>query len=303
MQTIPGKMHADEVAVPPELVTRLLAEQFPHWANLPLAPVPSAGTDNALYRLGDEMAVRLPRIHWAVGQVEKEMRWLPKLAPRLPLAIPQPLALGEPGHGYPWRWSIYRWLDGANATPEAIADPRQAALALAEFVAAIQQLDFTDPPTGRGVPLAERDPAVRSAIASLHNDYDPDILAAAWEMALHTPPWPGPPTWHHGDLHVGNLLARNGRLSAVIDFSCLGVGDPACDVMAAWLYLSKENRAIFRSVLGVDENTWARGKGWALSMGLMALPYYRTTNPVLAGIARRAIDEVLADLNNERGEK
>lgn len=290
-----GKMHADEVDIPTSRVAQLLADQFPDWAHLPLIPVPSAGTDNALYRLGEELAVRLPRIHWAVGQVEKEMRWLPKLAPHLPLAIPEPLALGEPGHGYPWRWGVYGWLEGVNATPEQIADPRQAALDLAEFVAAVQRLGFADAPTGRGVPLAERDEAVRAVIPALSTDYDVDLLTAAWETFLHTPPWPGPPIWHHGDLHVGNLLARNGRLSAVIDFSCLGVGDPACDVMAAWLYLSADTRPVFRDVLQVDDDTWARGKGWALSMGLMALPYYRITNPVLAAIGRRAIDEVLAD--------
>lgn len=290
-----GKMHADEVDIPTSRVAQLLADQFPDWAHLPLIPVPSAGTDNALYRLGEELAVRLPRIHWAVGQVEKEMRWLPKLAPHLPLAIPEPLALGEPGHGYPWRWGVYGWLEGVNATPEQIADQRQAALDLAEFVAAVQRLGFADAPTGRGVPLAERDEAVRAVIPALSTDYDVDLLTAAWEMFLHTPPWPGPPIWHHGDLHVGNLLACDGRLSAVIDFSCLGVGDPACDVMAAWLYLSADTRPIFRDVLQVDDDTWARGKGWALSMGLMALPYYRITNPVLAAIGRRAIDEVLAD--------
>ena len=291
-----GKMHADEVEIPTSLVARLLADQFPHWANLPLAPVPSAGTDNALYRLGDELAVRLPRIHWAMGQVEKELAWLPKFAPHLPLAIPEPLAMGEPGHGYPWRWGVYGWLEGETATPEQIADPREAAVDLAEFVAGIQGLDFAEPPKGRGVPLAERDEAVRSAIASLRQDYDADVLSGAWETALHTPAWPGPPVWHHGDLQVGNLLARHGRLAAVIDFGCMGVGDPACDVMAAWLYLSAETRQIFRDALQVDDDTWARGKGWALSMGLMALPYYRITNPVLAAIGRRAIDEVLADV-------
>jgi len=289
------KMHADEVDTDTALVRRLLADQFPHWGQLPLSPVPSAGTDNALYRLGDELAVRLPRIHWAVRQAEKELAWLPRLAPHLPLAIPEPLALGEPGHGYPWRWGVYRWLDGETAIPERTADPRQTAGDLAEFVAAIQRIDPTGAPTGRGVPLAKRDAAVRTAITALCQDYDPDSLTAAWETALHTRPWPGPPVWHHGDLQAGNLLTRHGRLAAVIDFGCMGVGDPACDVMAAWLYLSADTRQIFRDVLQVDDNTWARGKGWALSMGLMALPYYRTTNPVLAGIGRRAIEEVLAD--------
>ena len=290
-----GKMHADEVDTDPSLVACLLADQFPGWAELSLAPVASAGTDNALYRLGDEMAVRLPRIYWAVGQVEKELRWLPKLAPHLPLAIPQPLAMGEPGHGYPWRWGVYGWLEGETAIPGRMADSRQTAVDLAEFVAAIQRLDPTDAPAGRGVPLAQRDAAVRTAIAALRDSYDAETLTAAWETALRTPPWPGRPVWHHGDLQAGNLLARNGRLAAVIDFGCTGVGDPACDVMAAWLYLSADTRQIFRDVLQVDDDTWARAKGWALSMGLMALPYYRTTNPVLAAIGRRAIDEVLAD--------
>lgn len=288
-------MHADEVDVDTALVRRLLADQFPHWGKLPLRPVPSAGTDHALYRLGDELAVRLPRIHWAAGQVERELAWLPRLAPNLPLVIPEPLALGEPGHGYPWPWGVYRWLDGEKPSDEMAASP-QVAEYLAGFVAAIQQIDPTGAPVGRGVPLATRNEAVRTAIDALHQDYDPDSLTAAWEAALHSPPWPGPPVWHHGDLQAGNLLARHGRLTAVIDFGCTGVGDPACDVMAAWLYLRSGVRQTFRDVLQVDDDTWARGKGWALSMGLMALPYYRTTNPVLAGIGQRAIDEVLADV-------
>ncbi len=301
MLTSAGKMHADEVMTDPSLVYRLLSAQFPDWADLSIAPVASAGTDNALYRLGEEMAVRLPRIHWAVGQVEKEMRWLPRLAPHLPLAIPEPLAMGEAGHGYPWRWGVYRWLAGENATPEHITDPRQAAFDLAEFVVALQKVDATQGSrpgalkSSRGVPLAERDGAVRAAIVSLAGEWDSDTLTAAWESALYTPVWAGAPVWLHGDLQAGNLLARNGRLAAVIDFGCLGVGDPACDVMAAWLYLCADTRQIFRDALQVDDDTWARGKGWALSMGLMALPYYRTTNPVLTAIGRRAIEEVLAD--------
>jgi aminoglycoside phosphotransferase (APT) family kinase protein len=296
-----GKMHTDEVGTDASLVRRLIAAQFPGWAELPIRPVPSAGTDNALYRLGDEMVVRLPRIHWAVGQAEKEYQWLPRLAPRLPLAIPVPLALGEPGEGYPWRWSVHSWLPGENATPERLTDPDQAAIDLAQFVAALQRIDATGgPPPGpynsfRGVPLAARHAETRSAIAELHGVLDTDAVTAAWEAALRAPVWHGPPVWLHGDLQSGNLLARNGRLSAVIDFGCLGVGDPACDVMAAWMFLSTETRDVFRAVLQVDEATWARGRGWALSFGLIALPYYQSTNPVLAGIARRAIDETLAD--------
>lgn len=294
-------MHHDEVEIGDALVARLLAAQFPSWAGLSLERHASAGTDNAIYRLGGDLAVRLPRIHWATGQVDKEHRWLPALAPFLPLAIPTPVARGEPGEGYPWRWAVHRWLEGENATPERLADPRQAAADLARFVAALQRIEATDgPPPGphnasRGVPLASRDRQTRAAIAALDGLLDTGAATAAWEAALRAPAWQGPPVWLHGDLQSGNLLAQQGRLSAVIDFGCLGVGDPACDVMAAWTFFSAEARDVFRAGLPVDEATWARGRGWALSFGLIALPYYRDTNPGLAGIARHAIDEVLAD--------
>ena len=284
-----GRMHADEVDTDIDLVVRLLAAQFPQWAGLPIRPVPSAGTDNALYRLGDDMVVRLPRIDWAIGDVEKEQQWLPELAPFLPLAIPVPLAKGQPGEGYPWDWSVYRWLEGEEATIESMADPRQTAIDLAQFIAALQRIDVTGaPPAGRGVPLAQRDAPTRAAIENLHGLIDTDAVTALWDAAIEAPVWHGPPVWVHGDLRPGNLLAVQGRLSAVIDFGGLGVGDPACDVMAAWMFLSAETRNVFRAALQVDHATWVRGRGWALSVGLIALPYYQTTNPDLAGIARRA---------------
>jgi len=294
-------MHPDEADTDVSLVRRLLAAQFPQWAELPVEPVCSAGTDNAIYRLGDDLAVRLPRIQWATAQVEKEHRWLPRLAPRLPLAIPVPLAKGTPADGYPWDWSVYRWLEGENATIDRLADPAQAATDLAHLVAALHRIDPTGaPPPGphnsfRGVPLAMRDAPTRAAIASLQDTLDGDAATAAWQAALQAPAWHGLPIWIHGDLQSGNLLAVHGRLSAVIDFGCLGVGDPACDLLVAWNLLSAETRGVFRTTLPVDDATWARGRGWALSVGLIALPYYQSTNPVLAGIARRAIDEALAD--------
>ena len=295
-----GKMHVDEVDVDVSLVDRLLAAQFPQWADLPIEPVHSAGTDNAIYRLGDDMAVRLPRIQWATGQVDKEHQWLPRLAPLLPLAIPVPLAKGTPGEGYPWHWSVYQWLEGENATIECIVDPGQAARDLAHFITSLQQIDPTHgPPPGshnsfRGEPLALRDSETRAAIATLHSTLDADAATAAWEAALQAPAWDGPPVWIHGDLQSGNLLVERGRLSAVIDFGCLGVGDPACDLQVAWNLLSSQTRDVFRAALPVDDAMWARGRGWALSVGLIALPYYQSTNPVLADISRRAIDEALA---------
>jgi aminoglycoside phosphotransferase (APT) family kinase protein len=302
-----GKMHVDEIYTDASLVGRLIRAQFPEWAELTIEPVHSAGTDNAIYRLGDDMAVRLPRTESATGQVDKEHTWLPVLAPHLPLTIPVSLATGEPGEGYPWRWSINRWLEGENATIERLTDPRQAATDLAHFVAALHQIDPTGgPPSGshnffRGVPLARRDPPTRAAIKALHGMVDIDAVTEAWETDLHAPKWPGPPVWIHGDLQSGNLLAIDGRLSAVIDFGGLGVGDPACDLIVAWNLLSTDTRETFRSTLAVDEATWRRGRGWALSVSLIALPYYQTTNPVLAGISRYAIDEVLSDHQRSPG--
>ncbi|MBC8139165.1 MAG: aminoglycoside phosphotransferase family protein [Fibrella sp.] len=297
-----SRMHVGEVDTDATLVRRLLAAQFPQWADLPVRSVPSGGTDNAIYRLGDDMTVRLPRVHWAIGQVKKERQWLPQLAPHLPLAIPVPLAMGEPGEGYPWHWSVCRWLEGENATLERLADPSQAARDLAQFVSALQQIDPAGGPLSgahnfeRGVPLAMRDAAVRSAIASLRGILDTERATIAWDAALQVPTWHRLPVWVHGDLQPGNLLAQQGRLTAVIDFGGLGVGDPACDLIVAWNLLPAESRDVFRSALQVDDATWARGRGWALSVGLIALPYYLHTSPAMVSYARHTIKEVLADL-------
>jgi aminoglycoside phosphotransferase (APT) family kinase protein len=292
-------MHADEVDTDATLVRRLLIAQFPQWAGLPIEPVRSAGTDNAIYRLGDDLAVRLPRIHWAVGQVEKEQRWLPRLAPHLRLAIPVPFAKGAPGEGYPWHWSVGPWLEGENATVDRIRDLREAATDLAAFIAALQRIDPTGGPrpgpTERGVPLAVRDSDTRTAIAALCGEVDTDGVTAAWDAALAAPVWQRPEVWIHGDLSSGNLLAVRGRVSAVIDFGALNVGDPSCDLSVAWTLFSGESREVFRAALSVDDATWARGRGWALSWALIALPYYLRTNPVIVASARHTIAEVLAD--------
>ncbi len=301
-----GKMHADEMDINISLVSRLLAAQFPQWADLSIEPFKSAGTDNAIYRLGDDMAVRLPRVQGATEQVDKEQQWLPRLAPLLPLAIPVPLAKGMPGEGYPWHWSVYQWLEGENAVIAPVADPGQTARELAQFITALHRIDPAGgPPPGphnffRGVPLAMRDSETRTAIASLQSMLDTDAVTVAWEAALQTPVWHDLPVWIHADLAPLNLLVQHGQLSAVIDFGGLGVGDPACDLIIAWNFLSAENRDVFRAALAVDDATWARGRGWALSVALIALPYYQSTNPVLASISRRTIDEVLADQRNSK---
>jgi aminoglycoside phosphotransferase (APT) family kinase protein len=290
------RMHADEMEIDVSLVGRLLAAQFPRWADLPIEPVQSAGTENAIYRLGDDMAVRLPRHRGAAGQVDTEQRWLARLAAHLPLAIPVPLATGRPADGYPWHWSVSPWLHGEIATADHIADPRQTAIDLARFMTALQRIDPTGgPPASRGLPLATRDDLTREAIASLRGTLDAGALTDAWQAALRAPEWPGPPVWVHGDLYDGNLLAEGGRLTAVIDFGGLGVGDPACDLIVAWSLFCSDAHAAFRVALGVDDATWARGRGWALSVALIALPYYRHTNPVMVANATHRIAEVLAD--------
>ena len=294
------KLHADEVHTDAALVGRLITEQFPQWVDLPIEPVRERGTDNALYRLGKQLVVRLPRMDQAALALDKEYRWLPKLAPLLPLAVPVPLAKGRPAAGYPWQWSVYRWLEGETATVQCISDNGQAASDLAAFIAALQRVDPGDgPPPGehngfRGEPLAARDEAVRASLASLGNAVDVDAATAAWEAALLAPLWQRAAVWIHGDLDRRNLLVTRGRLSGVIDFGCLGVGDPACDVMVAWKVLSADARDRFRAALEIDEATWGRARGWALSQALGALSYYTLeTNEVLVREARRWLAEVL----------
>ena len=291
-----SKMHDDEVETDVGLVARLLADQFPKWANLPIEPVRSAGTDNALYRLGPDMTVRMPRIDWAVNAVDREHRWLPRIAPLLPVAIPVPLGTGEPGQGYPYPWSIYPWLKGENPAVGQLADPDGLARDLAGFVAALHAIDPAGGPRGgRGVPLEQRESPTRAAIKALQGTIDPAAVTTAWEAALQVPAWDGPPVWAHGDLSPGNLLIVEGRLSAVIDFGTLGIGDPAVDLIVAWNLLPVATRAVYREALRIDDHTWQRGRGWALSIALIQLPYYHRTNPILAENARYVIAEVLAD--------
>jgi aminoglycoside phosphotransferase (APT) family kinase protein len=297
----PSAMHATEVATDVHLVRRLLVEQFPEWSALAISRVDSAGTDNALYRLGEDMVVRLPRVSWAREQIDKEQRFLPRLAHALPLDVPLPLGKGHAGGGYPWEWGVYRWLDGETATLDRVRDFDDFALELARFITTLHGLDATAAPAAgehnshRGVPLALRDAPTRAAIASLADELDSARATTVWENALAAPAWSAAPVWVHGDLQSGNLLARDGRLGAVIDFGCLGAGDPAVDLIVAWNLLPDRARAVFRSALAMDEATWERGRGWALSTSVVALAYYRNTNPALSAIARRALAQLLGE--------
>jgi aminoglycoside phosphotransferase (APT) family kinase protein len=292
------KMNPDEVDVHASLVRRLVAEQFAQWADLPVTEVASAGTDHAIYRLGDELALRLPRRPSAVPALAKEWRWLPRLAPLLPLAVPVPLAQGAAAEGFPFPWAVYRWLSGQNVADHPVADLPDAAVRLGRFVAALQRIDASDgPPTFRGGPLSALNDRVRSEIRILgaQGTLDPDLAAAAWDAAVAAPPWDRPPVWVHADLYPLNLLARGGRLDAVIDFGELGTGDPAIDLMPAWAWLTAATREVFRTQVAPNDATWARGRGWALGLGIGAVHYYRHSNPVLAAIGQHAITQVTAD--------
>jgi aminoglycoside phosphotransferase (APT) family kinase protein len=299
MTSMPAaKMHADEVETDVALVRRLLAGQLPQWAELPIELVDSYGTDHDIYRLGDQLVARLPRIGWAAGQAATEARWLPRLAPHLPLAVPVQLARGTPAEGYPFDWSVYRWLPGADANG-TIDDLDRAAVDLAAFVVALRGVDTSGAhlrlPGGRGGPLADFDQGVRSSVAALGDRIDGAAALASWQESVDAPVWHGAEVWVHGDLLPGNLLVVDGRLSAVIDFGGLNVGDPACDLQPAWNVFAGESRRRFRAELAVDDASWLRGRGWALFQAMSALAYYWDTNPGMVRQASHALAQVLGD--------
>jgi len=291
-------MHEDEVTTDAALVERLIAAQFPEWASLPVARVDSFGTDNAIYRLGDEWSVRLPRVPWAVAPLEREFAWLPRIAERLPVEVPVPVALGAPGPGFAWPWTVCRWLEGDHpeaadrASAEASA---QVTLArdLARFVRAMRALDPAGAPiTAWPRPLPDEADLVLAELDLLGSERVAAL--AIWEEAVATR-YDGPPTWIHGDLAPGNLLLRDGRLSGVLDFGTMGVGDPASDLRVAWNLLSRQARATFRDEVGADEATWTRARGWALLQAVAQLSYFGERHPRLTANARRVVGELTAE--------
>ncbi|MET8090592.1 aminoglycoside phosphotransferase family protein [Micromonospora sp. NPDC005220] len=286
---------ADRIDV--ALVRRLVAEQFPQWAQLTARPVEVDGWDNRTFHLGAEMTARLPSGAGYALQVAKEQRWLPMLGPQLPVQIPTPLAHGRPGAGYPYPWSVYRWIDGRTARPERIDDLTRFATDLAAFLRALRGADATDGPVAgphsawRGGPLSTYDAETRAAIDTHRRRVPVDTVTGIWQAALDAT-WTGPAVWFHGDVAEGNLLVRDGRLAAVIDFGCSGVGDPACDTVIAWTLLHGPSRAAFRAALGLDDATWARGRGWALWKALITLD---DPDPAKAAGARHVLGELLAE--------
>jgi aminoglycoside phosphotransferase (APT) family kinase protein len=245
------------------------------------------------------MSVRLPSAERYAAQVEKEQRWLPRLAPQLPLPVPAPLAMGAPSPRYPWHWSVYKWLEGENANTAPTPDPQTLATTLAAFLRALERADATGgPPPGphnffRGGPLTVYDLETRRAIGTLSGQIDRAAATEVWETALHST-WRGPPVWVHGDVSASNLLVREGLLCGVIDFGCLGVGDPACDLTIAWTLFTGESRRAFRRALPLDDATWARARGWALWKGLITVAADRESHSESTN-ARRVIADVMGD--------
>jgi aminoglycoside phosphotransferase (APT) family kinase protein len=282
------------------LVSRLVTTQFPEWAELPVRPVEADGWDNATFRLGDTMSVRLPSAEHYVEAVAKEHRWLPILAPQLPLPIPQPLAIGAPGSGFPWPWSVYRWIDGTPVTTETITDLPQFAADLADFLAALYTIDPAGgPPPGthnffRGGPLTVYDGETREQLATLTGHLDTALAAEVWQAGLQAA-WRGSPVWFHGDAQPGNLLLDHGRLSAVLDFGTCGIGDPACDITIAWTFLSGDSSRVFRERLPLDSATWARGRGWAIWKATKVLAAALDNDPQDAAFTTDVIQKILTD--------
>jgi aminoglycoside phosphotransferase (APT) family kinase protein len=291
------KMHAGEVDIDADLVGRLVAEQFPHLADLPITEVRSTGTVNAIYRLGNRLYARLPRVRGWAPDLDREWRWLPMLAPRLPLRVPEPVGRGRPGGSFPFSWAIYGWIDGQPYADRLVDDERRAAEDLAQFVVDLRRIDPVGAPRGGRRPLRELDAVTREAIESARGVIDADAAVAAWERALRAPAWAGSPVWIHSDLLRPNVLVRDGRVCAVIDFGGVGVGDPAADVIAAWSVFGRAGRGVFRAALEVDDGTWERARGFALHQAALIVPYYVETNPGFVASATRTIVEVLADLD------
>ncbi|CAN5524401.1 aminoglycoside phosphotransferase family protein [soil metagenome] len=284
-------MHAIEIPLDEQIVRRLVREQFPEWAHLPVS-LAATGTVNAMYRLGDSLVVRLPFVPDSTG-IAFETEWLPKLASGLGVAIPSVLGIGEPSSAYPQPWLVLDWLEGSTALPGGLEHPDGLAVDLADFVSGMRRLDPIGAPTGyRCGSLLALDGDVRACLSQVADLVDVESLLRLWDRALAASPWAGSPVWAHGDLLSGNVLVSDGRLSGVLDFAAAGVGDPSCDLMAAWSMLPSHSREVFRAHLDVDDDEWERGCGWALSQAAIALPYYRTTFPAMAAGSLHILGEL-----------
>lgn len=292
-------MHANEVAVDLGVVRDLLVQQQPEWASLSLARVTTWGTDHVIFRLGDDLSVRLPKIDWAADQGDKEQRWLPLIAAAVGVNVPVPLFVGQPQGSFPYRWYVSPWLGGENPSPAS--DLTALAQDLATFIGQLHNIDTTDAPRPapgeRGGSLLLADAATRESAEQLRGQTDVDALLDAWQVGVTAAAWDRSPRWVHGDLMEGNLLVRHGRLVAVIDWGSCKAGDPAIDLIAGWTVFDEAGRDVLCERLGfVDDAMRLRARAWAVSAAVTALPYYRHTNPDIVARSWRTVDAVLTDL-------
>lgn len=277
------------------LVMQLIAEQFPQWADLPIRPVAISGWDNRTFHLGDTMSVRLPSGQEYAPQVEKEQIWIPFLAQHLSIQISEPIAMGKPCSNYPFNWSVYRWIDGqsGNVLASEDLDFNSIACQLAQFLDELHQIDSTGGPvTDRGGSPIFYDDEARLTMTQLQDLIDVTKAKRVWEKAIESR-WNKIPVWAHGDLSAGNILICNKQLYAVIDFGSITIGDPACDLVIAWTFLQGESRQIFKSLVNLDDNTWARARGWALWKAMITLAAMSDTTTVQARHQMRIIGDIL----------
>ncbi|MES2252390.1 MAG: aminoglycoside phosphotransferase family protein [Pseudomonadota bacterium] len=293
-------MSNDQPIIDLDLARHLVLTQFPKWRDLPIQPVAMSGWDNRTFHLGDRMLVRLPSAESYVPAVLKEQTWLPRLAPFLPLKIPEPLIMGNPDDLYPWPWSIYGWIEGDTAACADIADRCDLARDLADFLKSLYRIDTTDGPLPKLSnfehlkALKSYDDEARQAIGILKNKIDANVATQVWEKAIETT-WASKPLWVHGDISAGNLLVNHGKLCAVIDFGGLSIGDPACDLAIAWKFFKGESREAFKNSILFDEGTWSRARAWAFWKALIIEAGLTESNAVETSYAWQTITEVMED--------
>ena len=290
------KMSEDEFNISIDLVERLISKQFPKWSHEKIKKAEAEGTDHLLFRLGSDRLIRFPKRFSASLSVKKEVILLPKLAQSLPMRIPKVIGYGKPQSNYPFPWLICDWIEGSTPHDPAMIKDDAAALEMGNFVQSMHKVHISNGPrSSRGYPLERCTELVKHSIKGLDGGYDLQLLDRLWELTLKTPKWSGDPVWIHGDLHPGNLLVEKDKLVGGLDFGLAGIGDPACDMMVAWSLLKSTGRELFKSIVKPDEETWLRGRGWALFLGITGYAHYRLTNPRFAAIAKHTLDKVIRD--------
>lgn len=288
-----GHMHKDEIIVNEHMVQKLINEQFPQYTDLPIRKVNSTGTVNAIYMLGEEYYVRLPRLNWASSSLHREWHILPIVSKHVTITVPEVIGKGSPNADYPLSWAIYRWIRG-EIFGHSYINEAEAATALARFITELHSIKtISDAPHAGRKPLRELNEITINAILDCKTDINGEKALKLWRGLIDIEPWNGNRVWIHADLLKPNLIVNNGKLAAIIDFGSAGVGDPAFDAVAAWTVLSSETRALFKTLLNFDEHAWLRAKAYALHQAALIIPYYRESNPAFACQAMNTIDNIL----------